>query len=1238
VRARWAFVAVAVAAGALAWALWPGGSIAPDAPSPDAVPASETPEAAALEGRVSRPAAAPTASRARGSIEGTVRRRGKAVPARVSAWLTAPLEEGVPASWRADLRATGLVARLAADVPPVATATAGEDGRFVLPGIGAGVFEVVAVAGDGGRGFAEASRTLPDAASVVNVEVHGGPERLAGRAVYADGSPFAGRVGAAPAWADEPPEHALALVATDAEGRFVLEGLEAGGNVVVAVAEGFFSQSTSVAVPHAGDFTFVVDDGLAPLEGRVVADADGSPVAGATVDARAWSTAKRWEARARAVTGADGSFRVTAAAAQQGRLYVRAAGFAPAERETPAARTGFVVRLARAARVTGRVTALATGAPAEGVDVYVWPGAARGSERAWAEGGHGVTDVEGLYGIDGLVPGERTVLAMGRGWITPAASHAVPSGWDPLAVDVPAGGSVVVDLVVVPAGRVAGRVLEPGGAPARAARVTWETSESAPAEYQTGKGVLVLHRDVVAGADGAFVVDTIPPGQSVDLEAGAAGFSPGRVEGVVATAEGPAPVEIRLVPARWIDVRVEEDETHAPIASASVSAEGNKTVGHVTWSTNLATAVTGPDGAARLGPLPDAEIELSVWHETRGHAWIPDLEKATKEGGVYVVRMRKSLSISGRVSWSDGSPAAGGVSVSSPSWSSSGSLDGEGRFRLGGMPAGTYSVSVHPRGGAAVVREAKAGEEGLDVLVSGRPLPDLTVLVVDPEGKPVPSASLRWSGEGRGDVAVSDGRATVPASAGDVWLEVARATTASVTRAPLGAALAGPVASGAPETTVRLPPERRIEGVVVGPDERGVAGVRVTAEPVRTDAASNLYGSHDAARTGPDGRFRLGGLWDGEYQLQVAVPPDLLPPAKPVTVRSGASDARVVLRGGAAFTPPVLDWRGRPVPGAEVILSPLDDHGADDPEPVKADEQGVARLVGLDPEVAVTLEVTPPKGWPEALPLRVAEWKPSSEPLRLPRALALRGIVRDAAGRPSAGATVQAKSLAGHGWSQATSDAAGAFVLEDVAEGELEVTAFGPKTAPSRSRPLRVRSDAGDVVLVLRPSATLVVRLEGHPTGAAPRIRLDAVDEKESSSTASASIDADWSARLEGLDAEATYVVSIHDWGVGLLARRAGVGGGAGEVRVPLVPARTIEGRAVLPAGSAHARAWISEAGLWSNADVAGDGRFRLTGLPEGTWLVHVDATGPGGAALHGEAKAEAGGTVEIAVAAAKGP
>lgn len=153
-----------------------------------------------------------------------------------------------------------------------------------------------------------------------------------------------------------------------------------------------------------------------------------------------------------------------------------------------------------------------------------------------------------------------------------------------------------------------------------------------------------------------------------------------------------------------------------------------------------------------------------------------------------------------------------------------------------------------------------------------------------------------------------------------------------VTRHPAGAAEVRPVPPEGREArlVILLGPGIPVGGIVLGPDGRPVPDARVSARAT-TRAGVAIPAPERESRTGPDGRFRLEHLTEGEKTVEVDA--------------EGFSSARVTGVGCLASRPPddleirlgpaqVLRGRvsdadsGRPVPGARVALHSTFDPGS----------------------------------------------------------------------------------------------------------------------------------------------------------------------------------------------------------------------------------------------------------------------------------------------------------------------
>ena len=183
----------------------------------DARRAAEAPAPATLVA----PGATPTSAHGRATVEGTVRRSGKPARARVEVRFGHPTG-GFLAGHTADrtLReATGFRPR----PRTLAIAETGDDGRFAIDGVAPGTNDVVAVAPDGASGTAVVDVAADGTRATVVIELKASLV-LRGRARYADGRPFRGRVAITPAsWSAQPREDDA--VTMDAEGRFTVTGL-----------------------------------------------------------------------------------------------------------------------------------------------------------------------------------------------------------------------------------------------------------------------------------------------------------------------------------------------------------------------------------------------------------------------------------------------------------------------------------------------------------------------------------------------------------------------------------------------------------------------------------------------------------------------------------------------------------------------------------------------------------------------------------------------------------------------------------------------------------------------------------------------------------------------------------------------------------------------------------------------------------------------------------------------------
>ncbi|HET7464831.1 MAG TPA: carboxypeptidase regulatory-like domain-containing protein [Longimicrobium sp.] len=272
------------------------------------------------------------------------------------------------------------------------------------------------------------------------------------------------------------------------------------------------------------------------------------------------------------------------------------------------------------------------------------------------------------------------------------------------------------------------------------------------------------------------------------------------------------------------------------------------------------------------------------------------------------------------------------------------------------------------------------------------------------------------------------------------------------------------------------------------------------------------------------GRFSIGDLPAGDYQLAFTSPRlDSLrftPAPARVSVREGAATEQALAvpplavvwaagcaeaaAAGAALVGAVRGAGGEPAAGARVTVAWTG--AAPGSATAVADAQGVYRACGLPAGVPLSVRVATADAAVTVSEVRVAAGRPGRRDVTLPaRRTAstpsgaattgpsgVSGVVRDAAGRPVAGASVRIDALAA-----VTTDAQGRFRVRTVAPGEHRVTVTHPSLG-ARSVALPLPADAAEVELragegeALAASVQRVVRLAGiGATAAARRPGLD---------------------------------------------------------------------------------------------------------------------------------------------------
>ncbi len=274
------------------------------------------------------------------------------------------------------------------------------------------------------------------------------------------------------------------------------------------------------------------------------------------------------------------------------------------------------------------------------------------------------------------------------------------------------------------------------------------------------------------------------------------------------------------------------------------------------------------------------------------------------------------------------------------------------------------------------------------------------------------------------------------------------------------------------ERPVRTPDERggplRLEGVVLDQAGAAVGGARVvlSTEPPRD------------TRSEQDGSFFFEGLVPRTFTLH-ALDGDLVGTVVH-RLRSDSEPVVVRVRRGTSVQVRVRDIGGRPIAGAEVRpADPLLAHDG-----VLTDAAGEALLRGIDNRGA-SIRATA-AGYAPGMAMVLPEVSPSgvaAVELILRRGVAVSGTVRDEAGRPIAGATIDGSSTSVA--DRVTSDAEGRFRFPALSPGAYLVTAEGPRHAGGNPKVIEVAElEVTGVELTLPTGGILagvVVQRAGEP-------------------------------------------------------------------------------------------------------------------------------------------------------------
>lgn len=781
---------------------------------------------------------------------------------------------------------------------------------------------------------------------------------LDGRVVRTDGGPLEGlRIAAFPQIRG--PDALLALAksfaVTDGSGAFRVEGLGRDAHMVTVTAGALTTTVDGVAVPRDEPLEIEVGGG-ARLAGRVTTDG-GSAVDGAEVFVL--SRANEETAFAVAITDSDGRYAVEGLRpGPLGGFTVRAEGFAPYPSDPrdvfergsgPELALGDNTRdveLDGGGTIRGVVLVQGTTSPLAGVRVTTISGSS-----ILGGGRTATTDSSGRFVLHGVGMGTAMVTLSREGWYQPgdiaqeiqrlaqtvfrsgSSADGDDPGEGPVVVFTETGQVLERTLELAPGVPVAGRVVDPAGAPVPGAQVDVDAPEAASSRFMGGLVGFEGPQPRLTDSEGRFAFPGAAPGTPLVVRAVAAGFIESTSETLTLGPQGKDDIEIRLLAGGTLEGSVRSADGR-PVAGARVQWVPQQ-AGHSAPRIRIDPATTDADGRYVLSGLPPGPATVQATHadhldSERARADVTDGSATSLE---FV--LQPGAAIVGRVLDADGEPAAGAQVSVTPT-------DGEaqkagarwravqarsdGTFRVGGLAVARHDVRVTV---ASAPVEVVTG-----VLPGGADLDVRLVRALHITGR------LRLAGGGR-----ITGVAAQVSVDGKIWesarleadgtfaFERLREGTyllkfGALPSSPRGTPPANVrervvegVAAGTEGLEIVLEPGLVISGAALDSERRPLVAGWVTCRPIPADAPDpppQPKGNVGIRTTQvADGRFEVVGLDPGRYWVEIRSGAGLAS----AVVDAGATAVTLALPAGGRLTGRVADAAGAPVARAWVSLS-----------------------------------------------------------------------------------------------------------------------------------------------------------------------------------------------------------------------------------------------------------------------------------------------------------------------------
>lgn len=524
----------------------------------------------------------------------------------------------------------------------------------------------------------------------------------------------------------------------------------------------------------------------------------------------------------------------------------------------------------------------------------------------------------------------------------------------------------------------------------------------------------------------------------------------------------------------------------------------------------------------------------------------------------------------------------------------------------------------------------------------------LTIKVLDPEGKPVPSAGVNVFWEESRDTTRTEmhsarkGSVDVPLPRVPVVVRVYGARDGDRHALPL-APMTKTVDASAETVEIRLEPGVEIAGHVVDEDGKGLGGIEVTAlediedlthhMPFR-QSQRGMRESGPAVKTDAEGAFRILGVGRGEHTIEAKTSAD--GPTIRVAARGGDLEVRIAFPKMTVSTVTVTDYEGKPVPQAPVVLS---ETHKDPSEPtttfsnelvrIETDAMGKAEIRVPQAQATYTLGVGAPRSRDDLLDASSRLWEGKPLEVVLEKGFTIRGTVLDTTGAPKAARVVVSTR---HLERSTSTGKDGTFVVRGIPFEPARVGAVAAD-ADRRTPPKRwVKVDPERVPTELSvpyPTRTIVARIAGFDKG------RGAVILREGTSLEPLHLRAKEAGELELDELSAGDVFTL--WippsrGGGCLLAK-GLKMGDEDLALTLVAGKSVRGWIVAASPMTYPEvAVMGPAGDVYPCSLEEDGSFESAPFPDGTYSLRAKAKTVAGW-VYGRMEVTAGSTVEIKLA-----